>query len=125
MASALNNANSGIHQLPSNCYPPSESDDEDSFVVLNNSLGPDVYTDRILLNTEPISTQTIQASLDSIADILTQHTAQASPICEMQNSAVIDSTNASYQSTEISADEIQKKVDNLIGENFKLKGTLL
>ncbi|KAK9727962.1 NF-kappa-B essential modulator NEMO [Popillia japonica] len=119
------NPNSGIHQLPSNCYPPSESDDEDSFVVLNNSLGPDVHTDRVFLNTEPISTETIQASLDSIADILTQQTLQASQASEMENSAVVvDSAHISYQSTEVSPDEIQKKVDNLITENLELKETL-
>ncbi|KAI4468406.1 nf-kappa-b essential modulator [Holotrichia oblita] len=124
MATAFN-PNSGIHQLPSNCYPPSESDDEDSFVVLNNSLGPDVYTDRVFLNTEPISTDTIQASLDSIADSLTRQTLQASQSSEMENSAVVvDSTLTSYHSTEVSPDEIQKKVDNLITENLKLKETL-
>ncbi|GJQ66271.1 putative leucine zipper of domain CC2 of NEMO, NF-kappa-B essential modulator [Trypoxylus dichotomus] len=119
------NPNSGIHQLPSSCYPPSESDDEDSFVVLNNSLGPDVYTDRVLLNTEPISTDTIQASLDSIADILAKQSIQSSCSKETEQSAIaVDSAQIGYQSTEISPDEIQRKVDNLIAENLKLKETL-
>ncbi|KRT83845.1 hypothetical protein AMK59_3510 [Oryctes borbonicus] len=124
MATAFN-PNSGIHQLSSTCYPPSESDDEDSFVVLNNSLGPDVYTDRALLNTEPISTQTIQASLDSITDILAQHTMQSTSCKGPEQSAiVVDSAKISFQSTEVSPDEIQRKVDNLITENSDLKETL-
>lgn len=118
MATAYN-TNSGIHQLPSSCYPASESDDEDSFVVLNNSLGPDGHADHTILNTEPISTHTIQASLDSIANILTQQPLQNK---ESGSLTTVDSSHISYQSTDISADEIQNKVDNLIAENSKLKG---
>ena len=106
---------SGIHQLPRECYPPSESDEDESFVVLSNSLGPDNIKDSVL-NVEPIETHSIRTSIDNVSHLLST-TFLSSPD-DNDKKVTLEETH----SVGIRVEDIQKKVDDLIKENTELKG---
>ncbi|XP_022911806.2 NF-kappa-B essential modulator isoform X2 [Onthophagus taurus] len=110
---------SGIHQLDKEAYPPADSDDEDSFVVLD-SYGPRT----LQMEVEPISTSGIEKTLNSITELVSKQSLSSGEsfkeISLQQRSMVMNAN--SFAS--ISGEEIQRNVDNLISENTQLKDTL-
>ncbi|XP_025833348.1 NF-kappa-B essential modulator isoform X2 [Agrilus planipennis] len=118
--------------LSKGCYMSSESDDEESFVVLSKSIPPNEIGEEIFLEADVIreSLELASTMLKSIEEKNKENSELAtitkiekpSESVIMQNEEPISMPPSI--STDLSPDEIQHKIDDLIEENMKLKETL-
>ncbi|KAK5647580.1 hypothetical protein RI129_002472 [Pyrocoelia pectoralis] len=116
--------------LPPECFLRSESDDEESFVVLGHSLPPESIVE--VKNDVPklIDSSLVQQSISLTTSSLELSNLSSPSLPKLDEELSVTRQYVSAVSTtpnlsvDLSPDEIQQKVDVLIAENLKLKETL-